>query len=177
MANHISLSNRVQYLRSLKFTQLTLVEKIAIKDLGRPVPNVFIKQTTNSRGKVYERKFNPEMYNNIENHWLCGCEETNRLYCFPCLLFSTANSPWVTEGVNDLSHLTMKMNKHKVSQDHLNSVINLKLLGKVNIHSFMDSAFKQSIVNHNDQVRKNRDMLSKIINIIKFCDRFELLFR
>ena len=38
----------------------------------------------------------------------------------------------------------------------------------------MQSVFKQIIVKYNEQASKNRDALSKIINIIKLCGIFEL---
>ena len=53
----------------------------------------------------------------------------------------------------------------------------MTLLNKVNIVDHLDSAYKQSIAKHNEQVTKNRNTLSKIINIIKFCGKHELPLR
>ena len=41
----------------------------------------------------------------------------------------------------------------------------------------MHSAYKQSILKYNEQVAKNREALSKIINIVKLCGKFELPLR
>ena len=177
MANQINLSNRVQYLKSVNFSLLTREEKCQIKRNGRPLPNIVLKQTCFSKKKPYERKFNSELFKT--NNWLCGCEETNALFCFPCLLFSKKqkDNSWSKQGVTDLQHLSRKITKHKISSDHLNCVIDLEMLGQINMANHMDSAYKQSIVKHNEQVVKNRDALSKIINIIKFCGKFELPLR
>ena len=174
MANHLYLANRVQYLKSVTFSQLTRDEKISIKEMGRPMPHLVIKQESKSRGKIFTRNFNSNVYN---NDWICGCEETNALFCFPCLLFSKLKGPWTTTGVTDLNHLSEKIHKHTRSNDHLNRVIDLNVLGKTDIGDYMESAYKQNIAKYNEQVAKNRDALSKIINIIKLCGKFELPLR
>ena len=174
MANHLYLANRVQYLKSVTFSQLTRDEKLSIKEMGRPMPHLVIKQESKSRGKIFTRNFNSNVYN---NDWICGCEETNALFCFPCLLFSKLKGPWTTTGVTDLNHLSEKIHKHTRSNDHLNRVIDLNVLGKTDIGDYMESAYKQNIAKYNEQVAKNRDALSKIINIIKLCGKFELPLR
>ena len=175
MANQLNLSNRVQQLKTIKFSLLTREQKLKIKPIGRPIPNIVIKQKCVSKKKSYERNFDPVLYQKYD--WICGCEEQNALYCFPCLLFSKSDSSWIKQGVKDLKHVYYKINKHKGSSDHLNCVIDLQMLGKINMADHMDSAYKQSIAKHNEQVSKNRDALSKIINIIKFCGKFELPLR
>ena len=176
MTNQLYLSNKVQYIKSANFSLLTREEKVQIKNLGRPLPNIIIKQKCHARKKPYERNFDPKVY--MKNDWICGCEEKNALFCFPCLLFSKKrDNSWVKEGITDLKHLSEKMGTHNISTDHLNCVIDLEMLGKVNMANHMDSAYKQSINKHNETVHKNRDALSKIINIIKFCGKYELPLR
>ncbi|CAH2013803.1 unnamed protein product [Acanthoscelides obtectus] len=53
----------------------------------------------------------------------------------------------------------------------------LALLGTVNIIAQLDSAYWRNIQEHNDTVTKNRYVLSKIIDGIKFCGAFELALR
>ena len=90
MANHLYLANRVQYLKSVTYSQLTRDEKLSIKQMGRPMPNLVITQECKSKGKIFKRQFNSSVYN---HDWICGCEETNKLFCFPCLLFSKLKTP------------------------------------------------------------------------------------
>ena len=150
MANQLNLSNRVQKLKSIKFSLLTREEKLKIKQIGRPIPNIVIKQKCVNKKQSYERNFDPVLYQKYD--WICGCEEQNALYCFPCLLFSKNDSSWIKQGVKDLKHVYYKIEKHKGSSDHLNCVIDLEMLGKINMADHMDSAYKQSIAKHNEQV-------------------------
>ena len=47
----------------------------------------------------------------------------------------------------------------------------------MNIETQIDTAYKLLVVKHNEEVKKNRDVLSKIINCVKFCGKFELPLR
>ena len=53
----------------------------------------------------------------------------------------------------------------------MNNVISLGLLGTVNIATQIDSSYQLLIAKHNEKVSKNRVVLSKIINCIKFCGK------
>ena len=57
----MSQLNSISSLTKLNFSLLSLEQKIAIKKEGRPKPNLII---------VKESK--------------CGCDITNKLFCFPC---------------------------------------------------------------------------------------------
>ena len=164
----------VSVLQNIVFSQLSLPEKVELKSRGRPVPDLNIVQASSSRSSAYTRKFNREIYTKCE--WLCGCEKRNALFCFPCLLFG-GDSTWTSAGVTDLGHLTLKTKKHENSQRHLKNVVSLAMLGKVNIASHLSEAYRLNINKHNDEVRKNREILSKIIDCLKFCGNFELPIR
>ena len=66
-----------------KFFKYTYQEKIELKDEGRPLPDIYIEKEGSSRGKSYKRLFNREIYS--RNNWICGCNKTNALFCFPCV--------------------------------------------------------------------------------------------
>lgn len=51
------------------------------------------------------------------------------------------------------------------------------MLETVNILSQIDSGYKIGIKRHNEQVSKNRDLLEKILNCVKFCGNYELPLR
>lgn len=55
--------------------------------------------------------------------------------------------------------------------------MDFKLLGTVNIQPQLDSAYWVNIQKHNERVTKNRYVLSKIMDCIKFCGAFELALR
>jgi hypothetical protein len=75
--------------------------------------------------------------------------------------------------VTDLGHLPEKIKKHDSSAKHIRNVIDLAMLGKINIVTQLSEAYRSSM-NKNNEVRRNRDILSKISNCIKFRGKFEL---
>jgi len=172
----MSQPNSVSVLTNLNFSSLSLEQKIAIKNEGRPKPKLKIIQETNTKGKVNKRYFHMEMYD--KNDWICGCDVTNKLFCFPCIIFNRSSEiSWSKLGINDLSHLSTKIKSHEKTQTHINSQLNLKLLGKQDIRQQLNSTFRLNIQKYNEQVKENRYILSKIINCVTFCGAFELALR
>ena len=62
-------------------------------------------------------------------------------------------------GVKDLNHLDRKIEKHKTSISHLNNMLNLSMLGTVNIGLQIDNGYATFTCRHNDEVTKNRLIL------------------
>lgn len=160
----------------MQFSAILLKKKVEIKIKGRPTLDLNIVQITKSKIRDYLKKFNNNIYK-IHN-WICGCSETNRLYCFPCLLFGRKSNDvaYVKNGINDLIYLASKIKTHKKSMAHINCQINLKLLGKQDIRQ-LSSAYRLNIKQYNKKINYNRYVLNKIINCIKFCGAFELTLR
>ena len=138
--------NSVAYLKTIKFN-----EKVVIKKKGRPIPNLTISKSGSSRGKGYICKFNNDIYK--KHDWVCGCIQTNALYCFPCLLFG-GNSAWTKCGISDLVYLQAKIYKHESSSKHMNNVIDLSLLNQVNIATQLNTGYQLYVANHNEKVKK-----------------------
>jgi len=170
----MSLAVSVKYLQSLSISRLTLQEKISLKAAGRPTPHLSITQEAISNSRVYQRKFNSSIYSEVD--WLCGCEISNALFCYPCLIFG-GDKTWTITGHKDLKNIKSKIRKHAASSLHINRVIDLSLLGQCNIAAELDTGHALSVARHNDEVKKNRDTLSKIIDVIKLCGYFELPLR
>ena len=167
--------NSVDALLNRPFSSRTLQEKIEIKSLGRPVPDLAIDQTGKcSKDRSFRRHFKRDIYNTYS--WICGCNIRNKLFCFPCLLFGS-NDSWSKNGVSDLGHIHEYAKKHSASKKHLNNMLDLSALGNVNIAVCLSRAYQESIEKHNAQVEKNRYVLSRIIDCMKFCGAFELALR
>lgn len=84
---------------------------------------------------------------------------------------------WSRVGITDLNHLHEKIKKHELSKSHLQASTELALLGQVNIAQQLSSAYRLEIAKHNENVRKNRHILSRLISCVKFCGVFELALR
>lgn len=86
-----------------------------------------------------------------------------------------------TDGVVDLVHLSQKAKKHGNCKVHLNNVISLGMLGNVNIATCLSDAYKLTrklnLIQLNKKIQKNRELLSIIIDCVKFCGSFELPLR
>src|SRR4029434_10938785 len=73
--------------------------------------------------------------------------------------------------MRDLKHFNDKCKKHKSCRSHLNS-LKLSLFGRLSIAKQLDEGYRIGIRKHNEEVRKN--ILSRIIDCVKFCGAFEL---
>lgn len=167
--------NTVQELLRNPFKSRSYAEKLQIKQLGPDRPDLELKQTVSKgKGKTAERKFNNEWYK--KKQWLIGCRESNSLFCFCCLLYG-GDETWSKKGMRDIKHLSERIKSHECSRAHINNATELALLGKVNIGVQLDTAYQQHIKRHNAQVDRNRYVLSKIIDCVKFCGAFELALR
>lgn len=114
--------------------------------------------------------------------WICGCADKNAFFCFPCLLVCAGadvdpNYLWTKVGVTDIKHLKEKVKKHSQSRIHMDSAMNFASLGRVDIRTQLDSAYRKSIIDFNEKVSQNRYILNKIIDCVKFCGSFELALR
>ena len=54
----------VQHLKTICFSLLPLEEKLKIKNLGRPKPNLSISNVTKCKTREYKRTFRVENYDN-----------------------------------------------------------------------------------------------------------------
>jgi len=164
--------NSVQYLIRNPFSTLTYEEQIAIKQLGRPTPDLKgLVSTSKKANKEYTRRFHMDTYK--KHTWLCGCEVEQAVFCFPCLCFGNETS-WTDCGVKHLGHLSSKIKKHQNSFDHLQNEVNLKVLGYVNVNDEADKLYELEIQRHNEQIEKNRYILEKYLKCVQFCGKYNL---
>ena len=164
--------NSVDHLLQKKFSAHSDQEKLEIKRLGRDKPELQIKQ---SDGKN-SRKFSSSWYDKAT--WLTGSVSKQALYCFPCLLFGKFDDgPWTKSGFTDLKHLSERIRKHEGTKSHINCCVQLELFGKLDIRNQLDDGYRLSIRRFNMRVDNNRHVLSRLIDAIKFCGKFELALR
>ena len=75
------------------FSALSFQRKLEIINKGRPTPDLKNLHQTAGKNKII-RCFQRSCY--AKKEWLFGCSVKNRLFCFPCLLFSTKSQ--ITEN-------------------------------------------------------------------------------
>jgi len=164
--------NSVQNLIRNPFSTLTHEEQMEIKQLGRPTPDLkgFVSKSKKCN-KEYTRHFHADTYKN--HTWLCGCEVEKAVFCFPCLCFGNTSS-WTECGIKQLSHLSSKIKIHQNSFDHLQSEVNLKVLGNHYVNDEIDKLNEIEIIRHNEQIDKNRYILEIYLKCVQFCGAYNL---
>ena len=158
------------------FSCRTFNEKRDIVTAGRPMPELpDLKFKHREKGREYFRYFNVNQYE--KTNWLTGSCRLNRLYCWPCLLFCTEQNVWNKEGYNNLNNLSNAISKHERSQAHLRSFVQLSSFGSIRIDTELDLQLRANVTRHNEMVRKNREILKRLIDCTCFLAVQELSFR
>ena len=165
----------IESLLKKPFFKLNMDQKIEVIDNGRPTPALpNLTSHVIGKSKSFIRHFQESNYQ--EKLWLCGSAMVNKLFCWPCLLFSS-NRGVLTTGYNDLNHLTTSMAKHLCSQAHINCALILKTFGKTRIDLLVDEQKNQNVTRHNQQVSENREILERLIDTICFIGSQEIALR
>ena len=158
------------------FSKLDFQSKKELVNVGRPTPALRgLLQTTGVGGRETTRSFQTDWYERKD--WLCGCAIKNRLFCFPCLLFSTGDNVWTHGGFGDLKNLPRSLDKHERSAAHIQHQISLKTFGTSRIDLALDEQRRLNISHHNAKVKENREILKDFIRATCFLGKQELAFR
>lgn len=157
-----------------QFSRLAFEEKRQLLSDGRPTPE--LPDLQQRKGQKIVRTFQSEWYKRKD--WLCGCATLNRLFCFPCLLFGgTTDKVWTNAGYCDLNNLPCAIAKHEKSVVHIQSQISLKTFGHNRIDLALDEQWRLGVSMHNEKVKKNREILKSLIDVVCFLGKQELAFR
>ncbi|XP_032067125.1 zinc finger MYM-type protein 1-like [Thamnophis elegans] len=160
------------YISKLKrFSKLDYQSKKEVIIKGRPTPEL---KGLLQRNRQITRCFQTEWY--TRKGWLCGCSVRNRLFCFPCLLFSTCGNVWTQMGYCDLKNLQRSLIKHEQSTTHIHSQISLKTFSVPRIDIALDEQRRLNINIHNAKVKENRDILKDLIDVTCFLAKQQLAF-
>lgn len=145
---------------------------------GRPMPPLNVLKRDHKDGKSFSRSFNTHWY--TSHQWMCGSYYKQSLFCWPCLLLSKGrNNVWVLQGFSDFKNLSASVKKHELSKEHMSSFVALKRL-QANTSTIRDALEMQSSVSlklYNEDVRKNRKLLSYLIDVTCHLAKQELSFR
>jgi Domain of unknown function (DUF4371) len=165
--------NRADHLTKNPFSSKTFDEKLEIKKLGPHQPQNFKIQ---QKDKAVVRNFNNKWFKITP--WLTVSEEKQSLLCFYCVLFkNSGDQTWSVHGTRDLKHLSEKIKRHETSSAHLTCSMKYQMLGAVDIAKEIDESQAFCRERHNKIVTRNRHVLNRIIDSLKFAGRNELPIR
>lgn len=103
--------------------------------------------------------------------------KTQKLCCWPCILFSHETNTWSKYGCSDLNNHHHLKHRHEINRSHIESLITLKKFGNIRVETCLSDAYNQSIEKHNESVKNNRYVLSRLIDATCFLAKLELSFR
>lgn len=137
---------------SKPFNRFQFQEKVDLIKNGAPKPELPELHSTHAdKNRTFVRSFNRNQYDS--NSWMCGCSQKSRLFCWPCLLFSTSKTIWNNDGVHNLNTLSQVQKKHVVTIHHLQACLALENFnssgtGSNRIEMLLDVQMKNSIIQH-----------------------------
>ena len=70
-----------------------------------------------------------------------------------------------------------RIKKHERARVHMNNCVKLAMLSQISLAAQLDEGHRIAVRRHNEEVDRNRHILSKIIDAVKFCGAFELALR
>ncbi|KAL7876393.1 hypothetical protein AOLI_G00113560 [Acnodon oligacanthus] len=76
-----------------------------------------------------------------------------------------------------MHHLSEKVKKHETSKLHMDSCLKFSAFGNVSIATQLDESYTIAVHRHNDEVSKNRHILSRLIDCVKLCGAFKSALR
>lgn len=152
------------------------------KDLltsGRPtVPLDFcFLKSVKKIEKSYKITFKNSWFS--EFTWLCSSKYLQKLFCWPCLLFSTKHNAWNRQGFGDFQNITRSLHKHEDSGEHLKCKFKLRTFER-NRNSIADALKENArlcVTKFNENVRLNRQLLRIVIKAVLYLSKQELAFR
>jgi hypothetical protein len=169
----------IEQLLSKPFSSHSFIEKKELLAKGRPTPPLpDLCRERKTGGKIVKLRFHPSKYDDIP--WLCGCSKLSKLFCWPCLLFSTRKTVWNSGGIDDLNNLgNVLKQRHQQSKEHLDAYISFKTFIRTEnrIEFSLSRAHKENIEKHNNMVKCNRYVVKKLIDVTCFLALQELPFR
>ncbi|XP_055623993.1 myoneurin isoform X3 [Toxorhynchites rutilus septentrionalis] len=86
---------------------------------GRPTPALpCLAKECRYKGKVFTRRFKKDNYSRYD--WLTGCEIQNKLFCWPCYIFTTdPTDTWGYKGFDGLSNFSNSVKTHINQEGHI----------------------------------------------------------
>ena len=159
------------------FSRRDIAEKNDIISNGRPKPELpNLTRIHRAKNKEFVGHFHSSQYDNT--FWLTGSSELNILFCWPCLLFSGDHNTWYKTGFDNLNTLSISLTRHEKSLNHIKCFLQLNSFGKnYRIDHQLDQQRRINDMMHNEKVKKNREILTRLIDVVCSIAKRELPFR
>eukprot|EP00794_Sanderia_malayensis_P002228 gene2228-2538_t len=157
---------------SLLSTQrkLTYEQRLRLKEDGRPCPKVTIKhRSSDSAYELFK--------------WICGDEEKNTFYCWPCLVIGDLSTMKNVSFVQETGFSSSGSNlwnvgkRHEGSKKHIANHTAYKLFGNVDVACALDEARQRAVIRHNHDASRYSRMMEHHVDVTAFLAAQGLAFR
>lgn len=168
----------VSNLLETPFHTLNEEDKKRILNYGRPIHpiDICMKKKFKKTGKAYNIAFKSSWFTNAS--WLCSSRDLQKLFCWPCLLFSSKNKVWNKEGFGDFYNVMRALHKHEDSAEHLKCTMELKYLENSNniVAEAVTENSRLYTYQLNENVRLNRRCMRMVIDAVLYLTKQEFAF-
>ncbi|XP_055602784.1 uncharacterized protein LOC129751357 [Uranotaenia lowii] len=151
------------------FASRTMEEQMALVKMQVPQPDMKRLVTVIRKKNVLTtRRFYGKAY---EVKWVCGSEKLQKLFCWPCLLFTKPGDKgvWNKKGYSDVIHISASIKAHSSSKDHIENALSLQTFGKQGVEEESDHENEnQEKQQFNATVQKNRTGMKSLIEVACF---------
>ncbi|XP_073973155.1 uncharacterized protein isoform X2 [Rhodnius prolixus] len=154
------------------FSHFTRAEKLEIIKC-RPTPSLRLNCAHKYKTA---RNFHVRWYDKFK--WLCGSAKKDKMYCWPCLLFSNVryHKNWNELGQNNLTNIHTSFRQHESSKSHIVAYMKMLKFNRVKYEFRMDAPFCENADSYNEIVKKNRYIIKCLVDTI-CSDRLQSLIR
>ncbi|CAH2319537.1 zinc finger MYM-type 1-like [Pelobates cultripes] len=108
----------------------------------------------------------------VERKWLCYSNNTGRIYCFDCKLFSSSTNAFSSDGFSDWKHASERISSHEQSQHHIRAVIDTAKFSK--LEGRIDYKMQQQI---EELTTYGQNLVKRLLSVIVFLAERGLAFR
>lgn len=153
------------------------VEKRQILE-SRPTPKISAVFSEKRVGRESSRSFQTSWYDSYK--WLCGSSYKQSLYCWPCILLGKAKNSWCSkDGFKDLKNFSRSTKMHEASKEHIKNFMAVVRLeqNRATIQDALRDNARLNLILFNENVRKNRLLISYLIDVTLTLGKQELPFR
>lgn len=114
----------------------------------------------------------------IKRKWLTYCKKENSLYCTVCLAYakpSASDNAFIKGGMTAWKHVHQRLEEHERNQVHRKSAeAYFMKASQADIASLLGG---KQLSLHRDQVRKKRQVMDRVIEVIKVIGKCGLSYR
>ncbi|XP_074030798.1 uncharacterized protein [Leptinotarsa decemlineata] len=111
----------------------------------------------------------------FQRHWISYDENSKKLFCFICIVYSSNSNSTFCTGFEDWKHVHQRVNEHEMSKAHFQSVEAFMVAKRKK--STRDLLFCDQLDKRKQEVLERRHVVKIVIDVLKLIGKQGLAFR